>query len=659
MSSYFLISAGGPTLPENSNKASITADQVGLWLGPESPLTKALPGFQPRPGQVDMAGAVARALKRGVPLIVEAGTGTGKTLAYLVPAVLSGLKVVVSTGTRTLQDQINHKELPLLAQAMAPDLRWAVLKGRTNYLCRRRYEAFANQPDLQLPGAEGGLLLLRRWARGTHSGDLDEVRGQGLTNALNAEITSSSEQCLGGRCGRREECFLMEARRRAAEADIVVVNHHLFLADLMLKAEGHGEALPRYQAVVFDEAHLVAEVATQVFGVSVSQARVNTLLRDLSREAPGGDKRTQAAGAVDAAAVKLFSKLRRMTGPAASLGLEPGHLEMLSKPGAELANALEKLAGTLHGDEVEESLATRAISLAGDLSAVAQPVPGHTVAWVQTARRGISLNLSPVEVGPHLDAALYQDLSRLAFTSATLAATGDLEPTRLRLGLDTDTVKLSVASPFDPAEQSLLYVPQSMPAPNHKDFAQAVAQEVEELLKLSHGRAFVLFTTHRNLDAVSGLLREKLPYTCLVQGQAPRMKLLERFKKETPSVLFATASFWQGVDVPGEELSAVIVDKLPFAPPDDPLVAARIRRLEEDGGNGFAHLMLPEAVLSLKQGLGRLLRTPEDRGLLAVLDTRLATKGYGKVFQRALKPTPLTRKKEDVAAFFDEQPIPF
>lgn len=659
MSSNFLVIAGGRVLPENHSNTSGAPLDTQLWLGPDSPLAQALPGFQTRPGQVDMARAVARAFRQGVPLIVEAGTGTGKTLAYLTPAVLSGLKVVVSTGTRTLQDQINQKELPLLAGTMAPDLRWAVLKGRTNYLCKRRYEAFNSQPDLNLPGAEGGLALLRRWARETAGGDLDQVRGQGLSSALTAEITASSEQCLGGRCARREECFLMEARRKAAEADIVVVNHHLFLADLMLRAQGHGEVLPRYQAVVFDEAHSVAEVATQVFGVSVSQARVNTLMRDLHREAPGGDDRKKAANQVDAAAVKLFAKLRRMTGPAVSLGLEPHHLEILSKPGSQLAEALEALAASLKGDEVAEALAARAISLANDLSAVAQPVPGRTVAWVQTARRGISLNLSPVEVGPHLQAALYEDLSRLVFTSATLAATGDLEPTRLRLGLDTDTVKLTVASPFDPAEQSLLYVPQSMPAPNHADFPQAVAQEVEELLKLSGGRAFVLFTTHRNLDIVSGLLRDKLPYTCLVQGEAPRMKLLERFKAETPSVLFATASFWQGVDVPGEELSAVIVDKLPFAPPDDPLVAARIRRLEEDGGNGFAHLMLPEAVLSLKQGLGRLLRTPEDRGLLAVLDTRLATKGYGKVFQKALKPTPLTRSKEDVAAFFGEQPLPF
>jgi len=641
-----------PLPPAKSSGDHSAKDAMEVWLGLHSPLAECLPGFEPRPGQLDMARAVARALGRGVPLIVEAGTGTGKTLAYLVPALLSGLKVVISTGTRTLQDQINHKELPLLAKAMAPGLRWAVLKGRANYLCRRRYESFASQPDLNLPGADAGLAMLRRWARETKSGDLDQVRGQGLGNALAAEVTASSEQCLGGRCPRREACFLMEARRQAAEADLVVVNHHLFLADLALKAGGHGEALPRYQAVVFDEAHLLADVATQVFGVSVSQARLNTLLRDISREAPGDKERKQALAAVEAAAARLFAKLRRMTGPAASLGLEPGHLEMLSAPGKQLANALDALAAALDGEEAEEALAGRAAGIAQDLSAVAQPVAGRTVAWAQIARGGASLHLSPVEVGPHLQAALYQDISRLVFTSATLAAAGDLDPVRLRLGLDADTVKLVVASPFDPARQALLYVPQTMPAPNHPDFPKAVAAEVEELLKLSRGRAFVLFTTHRNLETVSGLLRQRLPYTCLVQGEAPRMKLLERFKSESPSVLFATASFWQGVDVPGQELSAVIVDKLPFAPPDDPLVAARVKRLEEEGLNGFAHLMLPEAVLSLKQGLGRLLRTPSDRGLLAVLDTRLVTKGYGKVFQKALHPTPLTRNKETVLEFF-------
>ncbi len=639
-------------LPDQ-HSSDLSNDVIELWLGPQSPLAGELAGFQTRPGQVDMARAVARTLRQGVPLLVEAGTGTGKTLAYLVPALLSGLKVVISTGTRTLQDQIDRKELPLLARTLDRGLRWAVLKGRTNYLCRRRFEAFQDQPELKLPGASSGLALVRDWARETGSGDLDEVRGRGLSPELTAEITANSEQCLGGRCPRREECFLMEARRRAAEAQVVVVNHHLFLADLTLRAQGHGEVLPRYQAVIFDEAHLVAEVATQVFGVSVSQARLKTLLRDLDLEAPGGgEERAQVVARVDAAGKRLFAKLRRLAGPAASLGLEPGHLEALSPVGAALAEALEALAASLGPGEVEETLAARATGLAQDLAAVAQPVPGHTVAWVQAGRRGVSLNLSPVEVGPHLEAALYQENSRLVFTSATLAPVGDLEPTRVRLGLGPDTVKLVVASPFDPAEQALLYVPPAMPAPNQRDFPQAVAREVEELLALSRGRAFVLFTSHRNLEAVSGLLRERLPYTCLVQGEAPRMKLLQRFREQSPSVLFATASFWQGVDMPGEELSAVIVDKLPFAPPDDPLVAARMQRLEEEGQSGFAHLMLPEAVLSLKQGLGRLLRTPQDRGLLAVLDIRMVTKAYGKVFQKALAPVRLTRSKEEVAAFF-------
>jgi ATP-dependent DNA helicase DinG len=625
---------------------------LDFWLGPDSPLARILSDFAPRPGQQDMATAVLRALTRQIPLLVEAGTGTGKTLAYLVPSLISGLKTVISTGTRTLQDQVNDKELPLLKRVMDPSLRWAVLKGRANYLCRRRHQYFSSQPDLGLPGAQPGLAALAAWASDTKSGDLDEVRGEGLSEALLAEVTANSEQCLGGRCPQREDCFLLEARRRAAEAQIVVVNHHLFLADLQLRLQGHGEALPRYQAVVFDEAHLLPEVATQIFGVSVSQARVSTLLRDITREAAGRKEAQEAAATCHQAWQGFFGALRKLAGPAPSLALSQAQLERLAPDGEKLGRSLENLAAALGDEDEEEALAARAQGLAMDLEAVAQPVPGETVAWAQVSKRGAALNLSPVEVGPHLEAALYQEMSRLVFTSATLAASADLDPMRRRLGLDTDTVKLVVASPFDPASQALLYVPEKMPPPQDPGFAQAVAAQVEDLLKLSQGRAFVLFTTHRNLEAVSQILAERLPFPCLVQGQAPRLVLLKRFVEQSPSVLFATASFWQGVDVPGPALSAVIVDKLPFAPPDDPLVAARMERLEKEGQNGFAHLMVPEAILALRQGLGRLLRTPQDRGLLAVLDVRLHTKSYGKRFLKALKPVPLTSDLKDVERFF-------
>ena len=630
---------------------------AAFWLGPESPLADELAGFAPRPGQVEMARAVERALERGIPLLVEAGTGTGKTLAYLVPAVASGLKVVVSTGTRTLQDQVSEKELPLLRRAMDPELTWDVLKGRTNYLCLLRYQQFRQQPELKLRGAAGALARLEEWAGQTESGDLDQVRGQGMIEAVLAEVTATSEQCLAGRCPRREECYLMEARRRAAEARVVVVNHHLFLADLMLKAQGFGEALPRYQAVVFDEAHLLPEVATSIFGVSVSRHRIQTLVRDLGRLPGAGPGAAAAGAAVEAAGRALFNQLKKLAGPGGSCGLTPQLMAKLAPPAQRLAQALEEMAAALGDDEMAENLAGRAQALVRDLDTVRQPVEGHSVAWLKVQGRQVSLNLSPVEVGPHLEAALYQDLGRLVFTSATLAAGGDLEPMRQRLGLDRDTHTLVVPTPFDLAGQALLYVPRSFPQPNQPEFPRAVAREVAELLELSRGRAFVLFTSHRNLEAVSGLLRERLPFPCLVQGQAPRMELLRRFVKESPSVLFATASFWQGVDVPGPALSAVIVDKLPFAPPDDPLLAARMHRLEqEENKSGFAHIMLPEAVLSLKQGLGRLLRSPRDRGLLAVLDVRLRGKPYGRVFLKALKPIPLTQDKAAVAAFFAGEP---
>lgn len=636
----------------HDDKLPASPELLQVWLGSESPLALELKGFAPRPGQLDMARAVARALAQETPLLVEAGTGTGKTLAYLLPALASGLKLVVSTGTRTLQDQVSSKELPLIKRCLAPNLRWAVLKGRTNYLCRRRFEAYARQPDLALPGAAGALAILKPWSRQSASGDLDEVRGQGLGEALLSEITSNSEQCLSGRCPQREECFLLEARRRAAEADLMVVNHHLFLADLALKAAGHGEALPRYQGVVFDEAHQLPEVATQVFGVSVSAARLAVLLKDIGREVPQA-RLLPLLNACRLAGDRLFAELARLAGPTGgTLGLTPPMLAKLAPRGQALAEALTGLAAGLGHGEEEEALASRTQTLEMDLKAVALPVAGQSVAWAQTRGRGTSLNLSPVEVGPHLEHALYQNMGRLIFTSATLAPLGDLEPIRLRLGLPAETAKLVVASPFDPAHQALLYVPRRMPPPQDQGFVAAVAKELEAILSLSQGRAFVLFTTHRNLEQVSGLLQGRLPFPCLVQGQAPRMELLRRFVQESPSVLFATASFWQGVDVPGPALSAVIVDKLPFAPPDDPLVAARVQRLEQAGGNGFAHLMLPEAILSLKQGLGRLLRTPDDRGLLAVLDVRLATKGYGRQFLKALAPVPLTHDLEKVREFF-------
>lgn len=628
--------------------------EASFWLDAASPLAESLAGFRPRAGQKEMAVAVERTLRQQVPLLAEAATGTGKTLAYLIPVVLSELKTVVSTGTRTLQDQISQKELPLLKEAMAPSLSWAVLKGRANYLCLRRFADFSGQPDLALEGAAGGLAVLTSWAEDTADGDLDQIRGQGLNGSLIAEVTANSEQCLGSRCPKRDKCFLMEARRRAAEADVVVVNHHLFLADLQLRAQGHGEALPRYQAVIFDEAHLMAEVATQVFGVSVSQRRLAVLLRDLAREVKPKPEARAAAARCEAAGARLFKSVRDLAGEPGSLGLTPTHFKRLAPAGRELAQALEELAAALGLGEEEEVLAGRAQTLAYDLEAVARPEPGQNVAWAQASKTGAALNLSPVEVGPHLDAALYQDMGRLVFTSATLAVGGELDLARERLGLPYESGKLVVPTPFDPACQALLYVPAKMPLPTANGFAQAVAEEVEKLLGLTGGRAFVLFTTHRNLEAVSGILNGRLPFPCLVQGQAPRMKLLEQFVEQSPSVLFATASFWQGVDVPGPALSAVIVDKLPFAPPDDPLVAARMEHMEKDGKSGFAHLMVPEAILTLKQGLGRLLRTPEDRGLLAVLDVRLNTKSYGKRFLKALEPVPLTRDVGEVARFFAE-----
>ena len=619
-----------------------------LALGANSPLAALLPEFSPREEQMTFARAVDQSLAGLGPLVAQVGTGTGKTLGYLVPALVSGLKTVVSTGTKTLQEQISHKELPLLRQALAPDLRWAVLKGRTNYLCVRKARRLLAQPQLVAGGMSA---QVKDFWHNNKEGDLDQIRDY-LTPPIIEEITSNSEQCQGARCAEREQCFLLEARRKAGEADIVVVNHHLFLADIVLKSGGFGQLLPRWQAAVFDEAHLLPEIATQAFGIQVSQQRALVLLRDIAREAGKPGLMLGALQAGRQAVDKLFANLSRLVGATTGSGLNKKQLGQLLPLMEEVITCLEAVARNL--DVENETLAERIAQLVQDLKTLPSPLVGHSVAWARTRGSSPTLLLSPVEVASHLQNSLYSLEDRLVFTSATLAPLDNLAPYLERMGLDEQlTSCLSLASPFDLSRQAELYVPRAMPEPNQEQFSAALVEELKKLLALSRGRAFVLFTSHRNLEAVAAGLSGSLPYPLLVQGSAPKLKLIRQFIEQSPAVLLATASFWQGVDIPGPSLSAVIVDKLPFAPPDDPLVAARCALAEENGQSGFAHILLPEAILSLKQGLGRLIRGPEDRGILAVLDSRIWRKNYGKRFLKALSPIPVTDNLQDVKKFFD------
>jgi ATP-dependent DNA helicase DinG len=621
-----------------------------LILGEQSPMLKLLPEFKPRQAQIVLAEAVLACLEgEKSPLVAQVGTGTGKTLAYLVPALLSGLKIIISTGSKTLQDQVSDKEMPLLKHTLAPDLRWAILKGRANYLCLRRLATFQQQARLSAAGQ-----LLEKFCQTTPDGDLDQIRSN-LSLEVIEEITTSSEQCQFSRCPQREQCFMLEARRKAAEADIVVVNHHLFMADLALKAGGYGHLLPRWQGVVFDEAHMLPEIATQAFAVQVSQQRVAALLRDVAR-AEAEHINPDTLGACRQCSDTLFTQLGHMAGLGNALALNESHLKKLAPLLQKLEQSLDTLAHSLDDGERDQSLAEQIKKLQLDLQTLPNPLAGHSVAWARTKGASPAMLLSPVEVGPFLQQSLYAHEQRLIFTSATLAPLHDLTSFMERMGLDSQVcVSLSLPSPFDLTQQARLYVPRNLPDPLNENFIKRIALELEKLLTITRGRAFVLFTSHRNLQAVAEILQNKLPFALLVQGQAPKLTILKQFVQQSPAVLLATASFWQGVDIPGPDLSAVIIDKLPFAPPDDPLLKARCALIEENGGNGFMHILVPEAILSLKQGLGRLIRGPQDYGLLAVLDSRIWRKGYGRQFLKSLEPVPVIDALEEVEKFFQRQ----
>jgi ATP-dependent DNA helicase DinG len=426
---------------------------------------------------------------------------------------------------------------------------------------------------------------------------------------------------------------------------------------LALKAGGYGHLLPRWQGVVFDEAHMLPEIATQAFAVQVSQQRIASLLRDVARHsAETSHIGPELLGVCRQCGDKLFAKLGHMAGLSNALALNEGHLKKLAPLLHELEQSLDALAHSFDDSELDQSLAEQVRKLQLDLQILPNPTTGHSVAWARTRGTSPAILLSPVEVGPFLQQALYAHEQRLVFTSATLAPLHDLTSFMKRMGLDPQTcVSLSLPSPFDLKRQARLYVPRNLPDPLDENFTKRIALELEKLLTITQGRAFVLFTSHRNLQAVAEILQDKLPFTLLVQGQAPKLTILKQFVQQSPAVLLATASFWQGVDIPGPDLSAVIVDKLPFAPPDDPLLQARCALLEENGGNSFMHILVPEAILSLKQGLGRLIRGPQDYGLLAVLDSRIWRKGYGKQFLKSLEPAPVIDTLAEVEEFFKQQ----
>ncbi len=629
-------------------------------LGPDGELARALPHFVPRPSQQAMAEAVAEAIRQRSELLVEAGTGTGKTFAYLVPAMNAGTRVILSTGTKALQDQLFNRDLPIVAQSLGLKVHAALLKGRANYLCRHRLEQALS--DGRLPREEIYRLgQIRTWAAQTQSGDRAELAEVPEDDPIWPLVTSTTENCLGSGCPHFERCFVVQARQQAKEADLVVVNHHLLLADLALKQEGFGEILPGAGAFILDEAHQLPELAGQFFSEKLSYRQLEELASDTLDE----------AGSVSGALAVLLpevealrSSLRKMRLAMQSLPERAPFTQLAES--IQTSEALAKLNATLQSFAVATaSQAPRSRGLANVYERcqrlqqclnLLQETDNSTeaVRWVERGGRGFTFHLTPLDVATPLQAMRKRLHAAWIHTSATLSVASRFDHYADRLGLQSPRT-LALQSPYDYAHQALCYLPPGLPEPNTRDYTTRMLESVMPVLQASKGRAFILFTSHRALKQAAAWLPEHASWPLFVQGTAPRHRLLEEFRTSGHGVLLGAASFWEGVDVIGEALSVVIIDKLPFEAPGDPVLEARLDAMRRKDANPFRDWQVPNAVIALKQGVGRLIRCETDRGVLVLCDPRLTSRGYGRIFLASLPGMPRSDKIEDVQAFFTHQ----
>lgn len=661
----FRISSETPTLAD--------LEQV---FGTQGVLAQQLAGYETRPGQLAMAKAVGQALlnhiensgkysfKNAKSLVVEAGTGIGKTLAYLIPAALSRQKIIVSTNTLNLQEQIISKEIPFITKHIMPDLNAICMKGRKNYLCLYRWQQLMAKPQKKLFTNDDEIVKIQDWLENTKTGDRAELFWLPDDSPLWHAISSSTSQCLGVHCPDAALCFINQLRKEAGRARLIIVNHHLFFSDLGLRRFGNAEVLPRYEAVIFDEAHHVENIATKYFGNSFSHYQLIDLIQDIEKfsatDLPekNRQKTVQLARAVAGQADHFITVFPQERGrfPLMEFIERSSTWETeyhaLTGQITSLAQHLEWLAQT--GDSWNGML-RRCEEILADLITIVEEQDSSSVYWYERKEKTVALTASPIDISTELKEHLYDETRSVIFTSATLSTGGNFSYFLSRLGLSQDTETLTLETPFDYAARTLLYIPKNnFPEPNQPDFSQKSLRKIDEILRASNGRALVLFTSINAMKNAYEYLSGNLDLPVMVQGSAPKSSLLDQFRQDTHSVLLAVASFWEGIDVPGHTLSCVIIDKLPFEVPSDPVIMARINKIKEDGGNPFFDFQVPRAILSLRQGVGRLMRSSTDMGLLAIMDVRLFKKSYGKNFLKSLPASPITRTMKDVRDFFKE-----
>ena len=639
-------------------------------FGSDGPLARVVTGFTTRPEQIEMASHVARTLQNRGRLVVEAGTGTGKTYAYLVPVLLSGRRVIVSTGTRTLQDQLFRRDLPTITAALGRPVRVALLKGRANYLCLHRLDLAEQQATSRGLRREVAVALphVREWARTTQQGDVAELARFSESEPVWPWVTSTRDNCLGPECPVFERCHVMKARREAQAADVVIVNHHLLMADLVLKEEGFGDLLPGADAIVIDEAHQLPEIASGFLGFTVSGRQLQALARDLATELIGGAPQNEVtakfAATVDRQVMDLHLALGT-TGERHEHAQWPASviesLQSLHGTLVDLGKSLAKASGGAAEHPGIASLRRRAVEASGRIAALLQESSEESapsVRWAQVQGQSVTFHYVPVDVAEQLGALIESHSGAWICTSATLAVEADFDHFTRRVGM-VEPATARFGSPFDYQQQALLYLPKGLDAPSSSRHTQQVVDASMPVLAASGGRAFLLFTSHRALREAAEILLRRLgprpPFPVLVQGDAPREVLLKRFREYGNAVLLGTSSFWEGVDVKGTALSVVIIDKLPFAVPDDPVLKARLAAIEQRGGNAFVEEQIPQAVIALKQGVGRLIRDHEDFGVIMLCDQRIRTRSYGRIFLRSLPAMPVTSELTEVTQFLHDK----